>query len=81
VKRARIDSTVYALRFNAHGQREYVTLGGAREGWAQAKAQEHVGLDDCEVVQHRDIRDVRGEVRVLHVRDRQTGREVWLDAM
>jgi integrase len=39
MKRARTDSTVYALRFNANGQRQYVTLGSSKEGWTQAKAQ------------------------------------------
>jgi integrase len=39
MKRTRTDSTVYALRFNAHGRRQYVTLGSSKDGWTQAKAQ------------------------------------------
>jgi len=42
VKRVRTDSTVYAIRFNANGRRQYVTLGTAREGWTQAKAQDQL---------------------------------------
>jgi integrase len=30
---------VYALRFRAHGRRQYVTLGTAEDGWSMAKAQ------------------------------------------
>jgi integrase len=40
MKRTRTDSTVYALRFNVQGRRQYVTLGSSREGWTQAKAQD-----------------------------------------
>jgi integrase len=40
MKRTRTDSTVYALRFNAHGRRQYVTLGSSEDGWTQAKAQD-----------------------------------------
>ena len=42
VKRTRRDGTVYALRFNANGQRQYVTLGSSRAGWNQAKAQDQL---------------------------------------
>jgi integrase len=42
MKRTRTDSTVYALRFNADGRRQYVTLGSSRDGWAQAKAQDEL---------------------------------------
>ena len=42
MKRTRTDSTVYALRFNANGQRLYVTLGSSRDGWNQAKAQDQL---------------------------------------
>jgi hypothetical protein len=33
-------SPVYAIRFTAQGRRQYVTLGCARDGWTQAKAQD-----------------------------------------
>jgi integrase len=33
---------VYALRFNANGRRQYVTLGSSRDGWNQAKAQDQL---------------------------------------
>ena len=39
MKRTRTDSTVYALRFNGRGRRQYVTLGSSKDGWTQAKAQ------------------------------------------
>ena len=42
MKRTRRDGTVYALRFNANGQRQYVTLGSSRDGWNQAKAQDQL---------------------------------------
>src|SRR5208283_1540685 len=35
-------SPVYALRFTAQGRRQYVTLGSARDGWTQAKAQDQL---------------------------------------
>jgi integrase len=35
-------SPVYALRFNANGQRQYMTLGSARDGWTQAKAHDQL---------------------------------------
>jgi integrase len=35
-------SPVYAIRFNANGRRQYVTLGSARDGWTQAKAQDEL---------------------------------------
>jgi hypothetical protein len=35
-------SPVYAIRFNAKGRRQYVTLGSAREGWTQSKAQDQL---------------------------------------
>jgi hypothetical protein len=37
---SRRKSPVYAIRFNANGRRQYVTLGSARDGWTQAKAQD-----------------------------------------
>ncbi|MGO8904989.1 MAG: hypothetical protein ACLQMH_05110, partial [Solirubrobacteraceae bacterium] len=40
MKRTRADSTVYALRFNAQGRRQYVTLGSSKDGWTQARAQD-----------------------------------------
>jgi Phage integrase, N-terminal SAM-like domain len=33
------ESGVWALRFRAYGRRQYVTLGTAKDGWTQAKAQ------------------------------------------
>src|SRR5436305_4851674 len=39
MKRTRTDSTVYALRFNGRGRRQYITLGSSKDGWTQAKAQ------------------------------------------
>jgi integrase len=42
MKRTRTDSTVYALRFNAEGRRQYVTLGSSKAGWTQAKAQDEL---------------------------------------
>ena len=35
-------SPVYAIRFSANGRRQYVTLGSARDGWTQAKAQDQL---------------------------------------
>jgi integrase len=35
-------SPVYAIRFNANGHRQYVTLGSAQDGWTQAKAQDEL---------------------------------------
>ena len=35
-------SPIYALRFTANGRRQYVTLGSARDGWTQAKAQDQL---------------------------------------
>jgi hypothetical protein len=32
-------SPVFALRFRAYGRREYVTLGGAADGWTQERAE------------------------------------------
>jgi integrase len=40
MKRTRTDSTVYALRFNVQGRRQYVTLGSSKDGWTQARAQD-----------------------------------------
>ena len=31
--------TVYALRFRAHGQRQYLTLGGKSDGWTRERAE------------------------------------------
>jgi integrase len=39
---SRRKSPVYAIRFNAQGRRQYVTLGSARDGWTQAKAQDEL---------------------------------------
>jgi integrase len=38
VVRKRRRSTTFAIRFRAYGEREYVTLGTAAEGWTRAKA-------------------------------------------
>src|ERR1700722_6210982 len=35
-------SPVYAIRFSAEGKRQYVTLGSARDGWTQSKAQDEL---------------------------------------
>jgi hypothetical protein len=35
-------SPSYGLRFNAHGRRQYVTLGSAEEGWTRKRAQEEL---------------------------------------
>lgn len=40
--RERAGASVYALRFNANGRRQYVTLGSARDGWTQARAQDEL---------------------------------------
>jgi hypothetical protein len=39
---SRRKSPVYAIRFNANGRRQYVTLGSTRVGWTQAKAQDEL---------------------------------------
>jgi integrase len=39
VERRTQRSIVYALRFNAYGQRQYVTLGSRDEGWTPQRAQ------------------------------------------
>src|SRR5438477_577839 len=38
-------SPVYAIRFNANGRRQYVTLGSARDGWTHAKAQDQLEVE------------------------------------
>jgi integrase len=43
--RTRAGSTVYALRFNANGRRQYVTLGSREDGWTPAKAHEQLELE------------------------------------
>ncbi len=40
VVRKRKDDRVYALRFRANGERQYLTLGTADEGWDQRRAEE-----------------------------------------
>jgi hypothetical protein len=42
-------SPVYALRFNAEGRRQYVTLGSAEDGWTQRKAQDQLECVQAEV--------------------------------
>ncbi len=39
VIREHTDRRVFALRFGAYGQRQYVTLGSPHEGWTKAKAE------------------------------------------
>ena len=39
VERATKAGTVYALRFRALGERQYVTLGSRDDGWTRAKAE------------------------------------------
>jgi integrase len=39
IERKRNDGRVFALRFRAYGQRHFVTLGGAAEGWTRQKAE------------------------------------------
>jgi integrase len=39
VERERKRGRVYALRFRAYGQRQFVTLGTAEEGWSRARAE------------------------------------------
>ena len=39
VVRKRRRSTTFAIRFRAYGEREYMTLGTAAEGWTRAKAE------------------------------------------
>jgi hypothetical protein len=36
----RRNSPVFALRFRAYGQRHYVTLGSAEDGWTRQKAED-----------------------------------------
>src|SRR4051795_2188042 len=42
VVRKRKTGTIYALRFHAYGQRQFVTLGSSTEGWTQARAEEEL---------------------------------------
>jgi integrase len=39
IERDRQGGRVFALRFRAYGQRRFVTLGGAADGWTRAKAE------------------------------------------
>lgn len=39
VEKTTARGVVYALRFRAYGQREYVTLGSAADGWTRSKAE------------------------------------------
>jgi integrase len=39
IERDRQSGRVFALRFRAYGQRRFVTLGGAADGWTRAKAE------------------------------------------
>ena len=43
LRRPSVDGgTIYALRFTANGERQYVTLGNSKDGWTLAKAQEQL---------------------------------------
>ena len=42
VRKTKQRGLVYALRFSAYGNRQYVTLGTAGEGWGQSKAQDEL---------------------------------------
>ncbi len=42
VERVRKTGTVYAIRFPAYGNREYLTLGTKAEGWSKAKAEDEL---------------------------------------
>ena len=39
IERERERGRVFALRFRAYGRRQFVTLGGAEEGWTRQKAE------------------------------------------
>src|SRR5688572_14673638 len=39
VERKRKGGRVFALRFRAHGERQYVTLGRFEDGWTRRKAE------------------------------------------
>src|SRR5947208_2004308 len=39
IERTRARGRYFAIRFNAYGQRRYVTLGTAAEGWTRARAE------------------------------------------
>ena len=39
IERDRRGGRIFALRFRAYGQRRFVTLGGAADGWTRAKAE------------------------------------------
>jgi len=39
IERERERGRVFALRFRAYGRRQFVTLGGADEGWTRQKAE------------------------------------------
>jgi integrase len=41
--------TVFALRFTAYGERQYVTLGGAWEGWTQGKADDELTVTMAQI--------------------------------
>lgn len=49
VERERKGGTVYALRFRAYGQRQYVTLGSAADGWSRRKAEAELTLTLAQV--------------------------------
>ncbi len=49
VERERKGGTVYALRFRAYGQRQYVTLGSSADGWNRRKAEAELTLTLAQV--------------------------------
>src|SRR5437899_1465123 len=42
IERKRKRGRVFALRFRAYGQRHYITLGRAAEGWTRRKAEDEL---------------------------------------
>jgi hypothetical protein len=42
MERSGVRGKVYALRFQAYGQRRYLTLGAATEGWTRRRADEEL---------------------------------------
>lgn len=49
VERHRASGTVYALRFRALGQRQYVTLGSTADGWSRRKAEAELAITVAQV--------------------------------
>jgi integrase len=51
VQRKTKQGVVFALRFTAYGERQYVTLGGEWEGWTLAKAEDELTVTMAQVRQ------------------------------